>query len=288
MNKKLLIGFIGQGWVGKNYADDFENRKYNILRYSLDEPYVNNKEKIKYCDIVFIAVPTPTRISGFDNSALISALDLVGENKIAVIKSTLPIGETSKLQSIYKKIIIVHSPEFLSELTAAYDAAHPDRNIIGIPKINSFYKKIASQIINILPKAPFELICSAEEAEFIKYSHNINGYIQVVFSNILYDISKHFNMDWNTLERAFRANPFMSHRYLKPIDKNGRGAGGNCFIKDFEAFIKFFDSNINDKKTLNVLTSIRDKNINLLLESGKDIELIKSVYGNNYIEYKNK
>ena len=43
-NKK--IGFIGQGWIGKNYSDDFEKRGYEIVRYSLEEPYVKNKEKI--------------------------------------------------------------------------------------------------------------------------------------------------------------------------------------------------------------------------------------------------
>ena len=29
--KNLLIGFIGQGYVGKNYADDFEERGFNSI-----------------------------------------------------------------------------------------------------------------------------------------------------------------------------------------------------------------------------------------------------------------
>ena len=41
------IGFIGQGWIGKNYANDFEARGYQTIRYSLEEPYLQNKDLIK-------------------------------------------------------------------------------------------------------------------------------------------------------------------------------------------------------------------------------------------------
>ena len=65
---KIKIGFIGQGYVGKNYADDFERRGYKVVRYALEEPYRKNKEQIRDCDLVFIAVPTPTTPKGFDES----------------------------------------------------------------------------------------------------------------------------------------------------------------------------------------------------------------------------
>ena len=122
MKKNLLIGFIGQGFIGKNYADDFEDRNFNIIRYDL-ENYKNNKEKIKNCAIVFIAVPTPTTINGFDSSILENVLSLVGENKIAVIKSTIQVGTTRTLQNKYKDITIIHSPEFLTEKDAKKDAS---------------------------------------------------------------------------------------------------------------------------------------------------------------------
>ena len=67
-NTKPLIGFIGQGFIGKNYADDFEQRNYKVVRYALEGTYAGNKDRIKECDIVFIAVPTPTTPEGFDLS----------------------------------------------------------------------------------------------------------------------------------------------------------------------------------------------------------------------------
>src|SRR3989338_6825777 len=88
MNKPL-IGFIGQGWIGKNYANDFEKRGLKTVRYALEVPYAQNKEKIKECGIVFVAVPTPTTPKGFDASIVESALGLVGKGKIAVLKSTI-------------------------------------------------------------------------------------------------------------------------------------------------------------------------------------------------------
>lgn len=278
MNKPL-IGFIGQGWIGKNYADDFEKRGYKVIRYSLEKPYRANKRAISGCDMVFIAVPTPTTLRRFDDRHIRSALSLVGKGKIAVIKSTLIMGSTQSLQTDYPHCLVLHSPEFLSERTAVYDAAHPDRNIVGASLKTRRHVAAAEKVLSILPIAPYNLVCSAEEAEFIKYSHNANGYVQVVFFNILYDICKARHMDWNRLRAAFAANPFMSHRYLDPYDKKGRGAGGNCFIKDFEAFIEFFRATMPDPIGLKVLEAIRDKNINLLVSTGKDVDLLKGVYG---------
>ncbi|MEL6803619.1 MAG: hypothetical protein AAFO91_07555, partial [Bacteroidota bacterium] len=129
----LKIGFIGQGWIGKNYADDFSNRGYEVIRYALEEPYVQNKSKIASCKIVFIAVPTPTTKDGFDISYVVDALQSVGVGATAVIKSTVTVGTTNELQKRFPNLYVVHSPEFLAERTAAHDAAHPNRNLVGIP-----------------------------------------------------------------------------------------------------------------------------------------------------------
>ncbi len=277
--KKLSIGFIGQGWIGKNYADDFENRGYKVIRYSLEKPYNANKEAISKCAIVFIAVPTPTTKDGFDDRHLRLLLPLVGKGKIAVIKSTIPVGRTSVLQNAFKHCLVLHSPEFLSERTAAYDAANPSRNIVGIPINTPAYKSAAQKVLAALAKASYNLVCSAEEAEYIKYSHNVNGYIQVVLANILYDVAGAFDMDWDVLKKAFAADPYMSHRYLNPTDNKGRGAGGHCFIKDFEAFLEFVKKSGIDKTTVKVLEAIRDKNLELLLSTKKDLDLVEGVYG---------
>lgn len=109
----LKIGFIGQGWIGKNYADNFEQRGYSIVRYGLEKEYAHNGEAIAGCDIVFIAVPTPSTPQGFDDSILREAIKKVGKGKIAIIKSTL----LPALPSQYRKIIL----KFLFYIPGIFD-----------------------------------------------------------------------------------------------------------------------------------------------------------------------
>lgn len=277
MDKK--IGFIGQGWIGKNYADDFERRGLSVVRYSQEEPHINNKELIKECDIVLIAVPTPTTVDGFDCSIVDGVISLVGKGKTAVIKSTILPGTTEKLQSCHPDVFVMHSPEFLTEATAAFDAANPDRNIIGIPVDNEEYRTKAKEVIAVLPKAPFELVCSSREAELVKYGGNCWFYFKVIFINMLYDLAAKEGCDYGKIKEALAADPRIGSTHLDPIHKSGRGAGGHCFIKDFAAFREIYEKEIGDQLGVAVLRSLEEKNIDLLKKSNKDLDLLEQVYG---------
>src|SRR3989338_1337444 len=278
------IGFIGQGYIGKNYALDFEKRKYKVVRYALEPQYLSNKKYISGCDIVFIAVPTPTRPKGFDGSIVESVIPLVGQGKIAVIKSTLPPGTTRLLQKKYPKVIILHSPEFLSEATAKYEASHPFSNIIGIPVNNKRWRVAAMEVHKILPKASFSLTCKSDESEIIKYTHNISGFVQIIFFNLIYDLCQKLGLDWSVVGKAIKADPLISNRYANPVHKSGRGAGGHCFIKDFASFVYIYKKNIpKDTKSLAFLNAVEKKNIDLLISSQKDLNLLSGVYGNDII-----
>lgn len=290
---KLTIGFIGQGYIGKNYADDFESRGFSVVRYALEEPYNVNKEKIKKCDIVFIAVPTPTTPKGFDSNIVYNALGLVGEGKIAVIKSTILPGTTKYLQKKHPSVTVLVSPEFLSEVTAAHDAANPFSNIVGMPDNSERHQKAAELVHSILPKSPFILTCDSDEAEIIKYAHNLNGYIQIIFFNLIYDVVKKINANWASIHSALSADPMINIRYGNPVHssghlgaKQGRGAGGHCFIKDFAAFCTVYEKMVpEDKIGLKMLRAIEQKNIKMLISTGKDIDLLKEVYGDEIIDH---
>jgi len=295
------IGFIGQGWIGRNYANDFENRGFTVVRYALEEPYVNNGDKIADCDIVFVAVPTPTTVSGFDDSILRAAIKKIGQGKIAVIKSTVLPGITESIQAENPDRLILHSPEFLREASAAHDAAHPNRNIIGIPLDNEAYRQAAQTVLSVLPKAGYELVCSAKEAELVKYMGNSFLYLKVVYINMLYDLAKALGCRWETVAEAFAADPRIGASHLKPVhasghsfaeaseckhvdgEKGGRGAGGHCLIKDFAALTELYKKTVGDEIGLKTLDAIRDKNIDLLAKSGKDLDLLTGVYGDGIL-----
>ncbi len=282
--KKPRIGFIGQGFIGKNYADDFERRGYQVVRYSMEEPHVKNGGKISDCDIVFIAVPTPTTPKGFSADIVKKVVKLVGREKIAVIKSTIVPGTTKKIQKENPKITVLYSPEFLSEATASYDASHPFSNIVGVSKKGKLQENAAKLVHSVLPKADFTLTCDSSEAEIIKYGHNVSGYMQILTFNILYDLAKALGGDWKNIGKAFKADAMIPNRYSDPVHKNGRGAGGNCFIKDFAAISSLYKEIVKDSKGLALIKAAEDKNINLLVSSRKDLALVEGVYGKKVLK----
>ncbi len=284
-HKDVLIGYVGQGFIGKNYADDMERRGFKVIRYALEEPYRANKEKIRQCDIVFIAVPTPTTPESFDDSIVRQALGLVGKGQTAVVKSTLLPYTTARLQKEFPDIYVMHSPEFLREATAAYDASHPDRNIIGIPEDSSEYKHRADMVLRVLPQAPFELVCSSLEAELVKYAGNSWLYVKIIYVNMLYDLVHTLGARYEVVRDALAADPRIGRSHLDPVHQSGhggqaaRGAGGHCLIKDFEALRRLYEEKVGDEYGARVFDTIAAKNLNLLLSSGKDIDLLEGVYG---------
>lgn len=278
-----LIGFIGQGWIGKTYSDDLERRGFEVVRYAKEEPYVQRAGDIARCDIVFVAVPTPTTPDGFDDSIVRGVLGLVGKGKTAVIKSTLLPGTTESIQRQYPDLVVMHSPEFLSVATAKHDAEHPTRNIIGIPVDSADHRARAAEVMAVLPAAPYSLICTARQAELIKYARNGLGLVRVVFVNLLYDLARELGADWEPIRQAMAADPDCGPTYVNPIHKSGRGAGGACFIKDFEALSRIYRDLVGDDLGSGVFDSLTAKNIDLLLRSEKDLDLLRGVHGDDVV-----
>jgi len=280
MKKKQIpkIAFVGQGWIGKNYADNFESRGFEVTRYSLEAEYEKNKARVGGADVVFIAVPTPTRQGKVDSKIVEESLALVGKGSTAVIKSTIEPGTTKRFQKKFAHIYVLHSPEFLTKATAVYDTEHPARNIIGIPIESKTFRTKASSVLSLLPKAPYEIITGSDESEFIKYASNTFYYAKVVYFNILYDFAKKKKMNWPDIEASAAADPMTGPVHTKPIHKSGRGAGGICLIKDYAAFAALLGKTRLSAEAESVVEAIEVFNKKLLRDSGKDQQVIEEVY----------
>lgn len=273
------IGFIGQGWIGKHYADWFEQYTDKIIvRYDI-EKFQENKHRIAKCDVVFVSVPTPTTSQGPNVSIVADVLRLVGKGKVAVIKSTIVPGTTPKLQEQYRDKIILFSPEFLAKKTVIHDVAYPERSFVGY--VHDDHKTTAEAVLSIMPKAPVAEVMLAESAEIIKYAANCFLYTKVVFANLLFELCKGLDVDYETVARGMGTDSRIGMSHVHIDDEGGRGAGGCCFIKDMEAFRQVYDRVANNRAGSAMLESIIQKNIILLKESGKDIEHLCNVYGND-------
>lgn len=293
------LGFVGQGWIGRNLADHFAERGFNIVRYSLEPEHENNQVLIGECDIVFIAVPTPTTPDGFQLGAVRDALRLVGKGKTAVIKSTVLPGSTDQLAEAFPEIYVLHSPEFLREASVRQDIDEPERNIVGIPGRflrNQVWRDRARDVLHILPKASKVVtnrkICKASEAEMVKYIGNVFLAMKVVFMNIGYDLAKAVDADWNTVAEAVALDSRISASHMNPVHQHqhmgkasARGAGGHCFPKDLAAFRQVYERLCpQDQDGRLMLTAIEKKNMQLMLDSGKDPQILQGIYG-QYILY---
>lgn len=282
--KKITVGFIGQGFIGKNMADDFAARGYLVVRYD-KENYLANREKIKSCNFVFIAVPTPSTPRGFDDSAVRAVLKLVGDGKTAIIKSTIKVGSTEKYQKLFPKKYILHSPEFLTEKNAVSDTKFPARNVLGYTKKS---KKMAAAVLKLLPSSPHNFLVGSREAELAKYMGNNFLFLKVVFANLVYNLARRKKVDYDVVADIVGRDARIgkSHLAVKhqsgPLAKAGRGAGGHCFLKDMAAFVEMYEDGTHrshqDKAAINLLNSIVKFNNQLLIDTKKDLDLLRGVY----------
>ena len=280
----MKIGCIGQGFVGKNIADDYIKRGYEVVRYSLEPEFKDNRDFIASCAITYVGVPTPSTPEGFDYSIVEAVLGLVSDGSVAVIKSTLLPGTTQKLQALYPRKIILFSPEFLCEKTAAYDVANPIMNIIGLSVDDAGQRKAADSVMSTLPESKHNFIVSAQSAELFKYAHNLNGYFRVILANLLFEVSEDSAADWSDIKSMMDSDVMMSPFYNTPVHKGGRGAGGNCFVKDMAAFRHLYESKISaDSSGLAVLQALEKKNLELLHQTDKSQDIVRAVYGKSLL-----
>jgi UDPglucose 6-dehydrogenase len=281
------IGFIGQGFIGKHMADDFVERGHKVVRYALEEPYVKNENAITECNLVFVAVPTPTTPNGFDGRALETVLPLVQSEAVVVIKSTVVPGTTARLQRMFPTLRLLHSPEFLREKHAAEDTRRPERNIIGMPELNDTYQNAARRVLAVLPEAEHEMLCRAEEAELIKYGGNTFLAMKVVYMNLLYELAESLGVDYEVVATTMSADGRIGPSHMRVIDRSGhsgsvpgRGAGGHCFPKDLAALRETYEQYcVHDTSGHSLLRAIEAKNNQLLRDSEKDLDLLRDIYG---------
>lgn len=244
-------------------------QQYSLIKNNF-EITINYKQAIKQSDFVIIAVPTDyNKITRSLNTSIVKKVvkkTLQIKNVPIIIKSTVPIGFTKKIQQKYTYSNILYCPEFLKEKTCFQDIVNPSRIICGINSKNQY--KIALKFLNILiencqinniPK----IILDSEEAEAIKLFANTYLGMRLIFFNELKNFCLSKNINFNNVIYGIGLDKRIGLYYNKPIN----GYGGKCLPKDIKELIHEFKIN----KIKNYLIKNIDKSNNFQKKNKREI-----------------
>lgn len=242
------VGVMGLGMVGGAMFSYFRKSRAFVPGETLfgfdpmKEGYAD-LAPLQAADVVFVAVPTPYLTGedgkiGFDLSYVRQAVSSLEGSKVVVIKSTVLPGATDQLQSEFPQHKFLFNPEFLTEISADQDMNYPDRQLIGHTK-QSY--NVATDVMHLLPMAPFERIMPAKEAEMVKYFGNTWFSTKVVFANQMYDMCQAVGVDYDVVKESAAADKRIGRSHLEVFHKGYRGYGGKCLPKDTRALIELGD-----------------------------------------------
>ena len=166
----------------------------------------------------------------FDTNSIDKILKTLSKMKstsIIIIKSTLPVGYTARVNNRFKNLKIYFSPEFLREGRALYDNLFPSRIIIG--NKDKYSLKFVTIIKSVVQKRNIKTVyMSSTEAESVKLFSNSYLAARVAFFNELDSYCLGNKLDPESIIMGVSSDPRIGEGYNNP----SFGFGGYCLPKD--------------------------------------------------------
>ena len=220
-------------------------------------------EGVRQSQFVFICVPTPPAEDGSADLSHVqqAAVDIaqhIGDYKIIVNKSTVPIGSSRLVERIVRERLpaqiefdVASNPEFLREGSAVFDFMHPDRVVIG-----THSERAAGLLTELFrPLGAPLIVTDPATAEMIKYASNAFLATKISYINAIANICDQVGADVKEVALGMGYDARIGFEFLKP----GPGFGGSCLPKDCRALIQVAESQGYDFGLLRGVLEVNDE-----------------------------